>query len=104
MGSSFGVKKIANRSRAFPGLRTAKLVSNDYMEIAIEDEPRVPSEAKPGLFNRDPGGGRGSEAGRQANFGGLVLGCIEASDSESRRIFHDFSRSTRQDFHPFAPL
>ena len=35
----------------------------------------------------------------RANFGGLVLGCIEASDSESRRIFQHFSRSTR-----FSPL
>ena len=33
------------------------------------------------------------------NFGRLVLGCIEASDSESRRIFQHFSRSTR-----FSPL
>ena len=36
---------------------------------------------------------------RAGKLGGLVLGCIEASDSESRRIFHDFSRSTR-----FSPL
>ena len=34
-----------------------------------------------------------------SHFWRLVLGCIEASDSESRRIFHDFSRSTR-----FSPL
>ena len=29
------------------------------------------------------------------NFGGLVLGCIDTSDSESRRIFSGFSRPTR---------
>ena len=29
------------------------------------------------------------------NFGRLVLSCIDASDSESRRIFQHFSRSTR---------
>ena len=29
------------------------------------------------------------------NFGGLVLGCIDTSDSESRRIFSGFLRSTR---------
>ena len=33
------------------------------------------------------------------HFGGLVLGCIDSYDSESRRIFSDFSRSTR-----FSPL
>ena len=41
----------------------------------------------------------GSVHGERANFGGLVLGCIDSYDSESRRIFHDFSRSTR-----FSPL
>ena len=30
-----------------------------------------------------------------SHFWRLVLGCIDASDSESRRIFSDFSRSTR---------
>ena len=30
------------------------------------------------LFNRPGGWGGGSEAGRQPNFGGLVLGCIDA--------------------------
>ena len=29
------------------------------------------------------------------NFGGLVLCCIDSYDSESRRIFQHFSRSTR---------
>ena len=29
------------------------------------------------------------------NLSGLVLFCIDTSDSESRRIFHRFSRSTR---------
>ena len=29
------------------------------------------------------------------NFGGLVLGCIDTSDSESRRSFQHFSISTR---------
>ena len=33
----------------------------------------------------------------------LVLGCIDASDSESRRIFHDFSKSTRSAFFCTAP-
>ena len=37
----------------------------------------------------------GSVHGERANFGGLVLGCIDSYDSESRRIFSDFSRSTR---------
>ena len=32
------------------------------------------------------------------NFGKLVLGCIDASDSERRRIFQHFSRSTRFPF------
>ena len=41
----------------------------------------------------------GSVHGERANFGGLVLGCIDSYDSESRRIFSDFSRSTR-----FSPL
>ena len=36
----------------------------------------------------------GSVHGQRANFGGLVLGCIDSYDSESRRIFSDFSRST----------
>ena len=31
----------------------------------------------------------------RANFGGFVLGCIEACDSESRLIFQHFLRSTR---------
>ena len=30
-----------------------------------------------------------------SNFERLVLGCIDSYDSESRRIFQDFSRSTR---------
>ena len=29
------------------------------------------------------------------NFGGLVIGCIDSYDSEKRRIFQHFSRSTR---------
>ena len=33
-----------------------------------------------------------------SNFEGLVLGCIDSYDSESRRIFQDFSRSTRFTF------
>ena len=37
----------------------------------------------------------GSVHGERANFGGLVLGCIDSYDSESRRIFQHFSRSTR---------
>ena len=41
----------------------------------------------------------GSVHRERANFGGLVLGCIDSYDSESRRIFSDFSRSTR-----FSPL
>ena len=41
----------------------------------------------------------GSVHGERANFGGLVLGCIDSYDSESRRIFSDFSRSTI-----FSPL
>ena len=32
-----------------------------------------------------------------ANFGRLVLGCIDVSDSESRRIFQHFHQSTRSD-------
>ena len=40
----------------------------------------------------------GSVHGERANFGGLVLGCIDSYDSESRRIFQDFSRSTRFTF------
>ena len=39
-------------------------------------------------------GGPGSGVG-WANFRGLVLGCIDASDSESWLIFQHFSRSTR---------
>merc|ERR1712118_412135 len=41
----------------------------------------------------------GSVHGERANFGGLVLGCIDASDSESKRIFQACSRFTR-----FSPL
>ncbi len=37
------------------------------------------------------------------NFGGLVLCCIDTSDSESRRIFSGFSRSTRFAFLCTAP-
>ena len=37
----------------------------------------------------------GSVHGERANFAVLVLFCIDASDSESRRIFQHFSRSTR---------
>ena len=44
------------------------------------------------LFGRIP---EGSVHGERANVGGLVLGCIDSYDSESRRIFQDFSRSTR---------
>ena len=33
-----------------------------------------------------------------SNFERLVLGCIDSYDSESRRIFQDFSRSTRYTF------
>ena len=33
-----------------------------------------------------------------SNFERLVLGCIDSYDSESRRIFQDFSRSTRFTF------
>ena len=42
----------------------------------------------------------GSVHGERANFGGLVLGCIDSYDSESRRIFSDFSRSTCTIFSP----
>ena len=38
------------------------------------------------------------------NFGRLVLGCIDASDSERRRIFHHFSRSTRFAFRCTAKM
>ena len=41
---------------------------------------------------RQPGG---SVHGERANFTVLVLFCVDASDSESRHIFHHFSRSTR---------
>ena len=37
---------------------------------------------------------RGSVHGERANFTLLVLFCIDASGSESRRIFHRFSRSS----------
>ena len=37
-----------------------------------------------------------------ANFARLVFGCIDVSDSESRRIFQDFSKNL-QDLHSFAP-
>ena len=37
----------------------------------------------------------GSVHGERANFTMLVLFCIDASDSKSRRIFQRFSRSTR---------
>ena len=37
------------------------------------------------------------------NFGRLVLSCIDVSDSESRRIFQDFSKSTRSAFFCTAP-
>ena len=39
----------------------------------------------------------------QSNFERLVIGCIDASDSESRRIFQDFSKSTRSAFFRTAP-
>ena len=38
-----------------------------------------------------------------ANFGRLVLSCIDVSDSESRRIFQHFSKSTRSAFFCTAP-
>ena len=41
--------------------------------------------------------------GERAYFRRLVLFCIEASDSESRRIFHRFSRSTRLSLLRTAP-
>ena len=37
------------------------------------------------------------------NFRRLFLGCIDTSDSESRRIFQDFSKSTRSAFFCTAP-
>ena len=37
------------------------------------------------------------------NFRRLFLGCIGTSDSESRRIFQDFSKSTRSAFFCTAP-
>ena len=37
------------------------------------------------------------------NFGGLVLGCIDTSDTENRRIFSGFSRPTRFAFLCTAP-
>ena len=46
-------------------------------------------------FNRALFVPEGSVHGERANFGGLVLGCIDSYDSESRRILSDFSRSTR---------
>ena len=38
------------------------------------------------------------------NFGRLVLGCIDSYDSESRRIFQHFSRSTRLTILCTAPI
>ena len=38
------------------------------------------------------------------NLSGLVLFCIDTSDSESRRIFHRFSRSTRLSLLCTAPV
>ena len=41
---------------------------------------------------------------RPANLSGPVLFCIDTSDSESRRIFQDFSRSTRLSHLCTAPM
>ena len=41
------------------------------------------------------GVGGWSEAGWLPNFEKLVLACMDSYDSESRRFFHHFSRSTR---------
>ena len=41
---------------------------------------------------------------RIPNFPGLVLFCIDTSDSESRRIFQHFSRSTRLSHLSTAPV
>ena len=43
-------------------------------------------------------------AGRLSNFRRLVLGCIDSYDSEQRRIFLHFSRSTRFAFFCTAPI
>ena len=50
-------------------------------------------------------------AAAAANFRRLVLGCTDSYDSEQRRVFQHFSKSTRfafekstQDLHSFAPL
>ena len=45
----------------------------------------------------------GSIHGERANFTMFVLFCINASDSERRRIFHRFSRSTRLSLLRTAP-
>jgi len=42
-------------------------------------------------------------ASASSNFDRLVLGCIDASDSESRRIFQRFSSSTRLSLFRTAP-
>ena len=61
--------------------------------IAISDrEGRDQQHEKTQEDETTPGG---SAHGERTNFTGLVLGCIDASDSESRRIFQHFSRSTR---------
>ena len=45
----------------------------------------------------------GSVHGERANFRELVCGCIDTSDSEKRRIFQHFSRSTRLSLLRTAP-
>ena len=42
-------------------------------------------------------------SGKSSNFRRLVLGCMDSYDSESRRIFQHFSRSTRFVFLRTAP-
>ena len=56
-------------------------------------------------FARVFGDGRDVRKRRQNlfNFRRLILGCIDTSDSESRRIFQDFSKSTRSAFFCTAP-
>ena len=79
-------------SRPDPWTFTQQLLFN------LSDESELCSFAEGG--RKTPGR---SVHGERANFRVLVLLCIDASDSESRRIFHRFSRSTRLSLLRTAP-
>ena len=80
-------KRRYSRERAFQSLAT------------LESVPRALSSRGPASTrSRCRRGRRRRRATSLANFARLVLGCIDVSDSESRRIFQLFHQSTRPAF------